>query len=121
MADSTLYQGRDYSPGLVSLRLKITIGSSGAVSAYEGYGGVPVLNTTGIYDITLDRGHGKLYCFTGSVIRASGSALQPILRADYTVGSTTLEFYTVVDAGTATQPSSGDIIVIEAVFRDAGF
>lgn len=109
--------------GAVTMQLRITIGASGAVTSTVGYGASSVAkNTTGVYDITLDRAWGKVQHLNGSVIRASGATLHPILRADYDPASVgkTLQFYTVIAAGTATEPSSGDIILLDVVFDDFG-
>lgn len=108
------------NPGSVTMCLKITIGASGAVTSTVGYGASAVAkNTTGVYDVTLDRKWGAVQHIDGSVQRASGATLHPRLAAAYSA-STTLQFQTVIAAGTATEPSSGDVIFLYVIFDDAG-
>jgi len=108
------------SPGTDAVELAITIGASGAVSSVAGKGGFTVAkNTTGVYDITNPHKFTAVRYFEGSVQRASGATLHPRLEATYTP-STTLQFKTVVAAGTATEPSSGDIVFVRVVFFHEG-
>lgn len=122
MSQSNKYGKECLSPGTVDLDLKITIGASGAVSAVSGYGQDGVAkNNTGIYDVTLDRGYNALRCLVGSVQTANTTAASLEVRpVAYTAGSTTLEFRTIVDAGTATEPASGDVIFLHVVFDELG-
>lgn len=116
-----LSTAQDMNPGEVHLKLKIPIGASGAVGTVDGFGVVSVAkNTTGVYDITLDRGYVKLLYFDGSCIAATGALNHPVLKTDYTSGSTTLQFQTVVQAGTATEPANGDTILLDIVFDKTG-
>lgn len=111
---------RCLNPGSVTMQLRITIGGSGAVTSTVGYGATGAAkNTTGVYDVTLDRKWGKVQSLKGSVIRAAGANLTPILRADYSA-STTLQFHTIIADGTSTEPSSGDIILLDVTFDDQG-
>lgn len=107
------------NPGSVAMQLKIPIGASGAVGTVKGMGIVSVVkNTTGVYDVTLDRKYAAVQHFSGSVLRASGATLVPVLVTDYSP-STNLQFTTQIAAGTPTQPSDGDIIFLNAVFDDS--
>jgi hypothetical protein len=111
------------NPNETAMRLKILIGASGAVTSTTGYGAVSVAkNTTGTYDITLDRKWPAVQYIDGSVQRASGATLHPRLAATYDPASvgTTLQFLTVIAAGTATEPSSGDVIYLTVIFDDFG-
>ena len=120
--ESNKYEQTCLSPGTVKLDLKLTIGASGAVSTVNGYGqDGAAKNTTGIYDVTLDRGYNALRCLTGSVQTANVAATALFVRpVAYTAGSTTLEIATIVNAGTATEPASGDVILLTAVFDELG-
>lgn len=100
-------------------RLQIVIGASGAVTSVAGGPVTVAKNTTGVYDITLPRKFTKVRHFSGRVHRASGADLTPRLAAQYTP-SRTLTFSTIVTAGTATEPSSGDFIDLDIVFFDEG-
>ena len=108
------------SPGTLAVELAITIGASGAVSSVAGKGGFTVAkNTTGVYDITNPHKFTSVRYLDGSVQRATGATLHPRLEATYTP-STTLQFKTVVSAGTATEPSSGDIVYVRIVYAYEG-
>ncbi len=120
MANDVTRLARHMTPGLVVLDLKIAIGASGAVSSVKGYGASCAKNTTGVYDLTLDRGYARIISFDGSCLAASGALNHPVLKADYTAGSTTLQFQTCVQAGTATEPASGDFILLTIVFDADG-
>jgi len=106
--------------GAVTMQLAIVIGGSGAVTSFKGFGATGVAkNGTGTYDITLNRKWGRVQCIHGSVQRAGAAAvLVPRTKATYTP-STTLQFETVVTAGTATDPASGDIIFLDVTFDDS--
>ncbi len=108
------------NPGMVLLSLKIPIGASGAVGTMHGIGVTCAKNTTGVYDLTLDRGYQRLISFNGTCIAATGAINHPQLKADYTAASTTLQFQTLVQAGTATEPASGDTIMLDIVFDEMG-
>lgn len=119
MAHDNKRFARTMNPEEVWLHVKIPIGASGATGTIVGYGVTAVAkNTTGVYDITLDRGYAKLISFDGSCIAASGALNHPVLKADYTAGSATLQFQTCVQAGTATEPASGDIILLDICFSE---
>ncbi len=112
---------RGLNPGECYLNVKIPIGATGATGTVVGKGIVSVAkNTTGVYDIVLDRGYKQLVSFDGSCIAATGALNHPVLKADYTPGSTALQFQTVVQAGTATEPASGDIILLDIIMDADG-
>lgn len=116
----TKRQDASLNPGQVRIDLKIPIGASGATGTIVGRGATCVKNTTGVYDLTFDRGFKRLVSFDGSCIAAAGALNHPVLKADYTAGSTALQFQTVVQAGTATEPASGDKILLTIVMDDIG-
>lgn len=119
MVDDIKRIARTMNPDECWLHLRIPIGASGATGTVVGFGVTAVAkNTTGVYDITLDRGYAKIVSFDGSIIAASGALNHPVLKADYTAGSLTLQFQTCVQAGTATEPASGDIILLDICFSD---
>ncbi len=105
------------TPGLGVIALKATIGASGAVSSWDGFGVSNFAkNTTGVYDITLNQGFRKVVYFDGSCIATTGALNHPVLDVDYTEGSTTLQIATRVQAGTDTEPASGDKICVFVLF-----
>jgi len=119
---SNQYSKPCHSPGTSEMDLRITIGGSGAVSSVAGHGqdGVAV-GATGVYNVTLERGYNSLRYCAGSVMTANATAVALEVRpVAYTAGSTTLTFRTIVDAGTATQPASGDVIFLHVVFDELG-
>lgn len=100
----------------IAVELAITIGASGAVTSTAGEGGFTVAkNTTGVYDITLPHKFTAVRFLGGNVLRASGATLHPRQSAVY-AGASTVQFSTVIAAGTATEPSSGDVIQLRVVF-----
>ncbi len=107
--------------GEVHLYLKIPIGASGATGTIVGKGVSAVAKTaTGLYDVTLDRGYARLLYLDGTCIATTGALNHVVLDADYTAGSTTLSFATRVQAGTDTEPASGDVILLHLVFDELG-
>lgn len=107
---------RHTKPGMVCQELMFTIGASGAVTTYAGSVGVSSIAkaATGKYTVTLDRGFAALHFAHGEVIRASGGRLFPgcdgSTASGYTAGSTTFTLRIDDQAGTATEPSSGDLV-----------
>jgi hypothetical protein len=120
--NNSLYESVSFSPGERVLKLAIPIGSAGAVGTVKGYGQDAVAHTTtGVYTITLDRGHGELRCFSGSVQRTNvADVIMDVRPNTYTAGSTSFAVYTVINAGTATDPASGDVLYVTATFVENG-
>lgn len=103
------------------LRLAITIGAAGAVASFRGTGASAVARTgAGTYEITLDRAWPSVHGLHGAVQRASGAVLTPRKKAAYDPAThgRKLAFEVVVAAGTATDPSSGDVVEVNAVLID---
>lgn len=103
-----------------------TLTTSGAVSttvAPTCNDGFLVLTSagSGVYTITLQRGAPTLVEFDVKVKQASYSATaaqRAVLTTDNVAGATpSITFTTVNSAGTATQPSTGDILFIKAVVK----
>ncbi len=115
--------GRSLNNGEVHVCGTIAIGASGATGALTGCKGIVSVtkNTTGVYDIVLDRGYAKLFKFDGCSIAATGALNHPVLKTIYVAGSTSLQFQTVVQAGTATEPASGDYIMLDMVFGEDSY
>lgn len=123
MARTDARMQRALNNGEIHIRATIPIGASGATGTIVGGKGIVSVtkNTTGVYDIVLDRGYAKLFYFDGICIAATGALNHPVLKTGYTAGSTSLQFQTVVQAGTATEPASGDSIMLTIVFGEDSF
>lgn len=107
--------------GSTTLYCKLTVGATGAVSAATGYGLSGIArNDVGNYTITLDRKFKKLLSVLPTVIQATPQGLKMTLEADAiaSAGTVTLEWNT--DAGTATELSSGTIVIFAITVADTG-
>ena len=106
--------------GPTALYAKLTVGSTGAVSATAGYGIADttpfVRNSAGNYTITFDRSYKKLLKAVHTMVLATPQDLaMTVTSDDISTGSITVEFSV---GGTATDPSSGAIILFEIVVGD---
>jgi hypothetical protein len=106
--------------GPTALYAKLTVGSTGAVSATAGYGlaeTTPIVrNGAGNYTISLDRSYKKLLKCVHTMVLASPQDLAlTVTSDDISTGSITVEFSI---GGTATDPSSGAIVLFEIVVAD---
>lgn len=118
-------QDKALNAGQVRMNIALTIGASGAVSSFKGAGladaSPPVRASAGTYTITLDRQYaGGLVGFGGGFKRAAGATLQPTITSGDGSSSAVLTVQTQVAAGTATDPSSGDVVYLEFVFDEQG-
>lgn len=107
--------------GVTTLYAKLTVGATGAVSASAGYGLSSIVrNSTGNYTITLDRKFKKLLSVLPTVVEGTPQGLEMTVTADSmsSGGAITVEFGT--DGGTATDPSSGQIILFAITVADTG-
>jgi hypothetical protein len=105
--------------GATTIYAKLTVGSTGAVSADTGYGLTSIVrNGTGNYTITLDRKFKKLLSVLPTVIQATPQGLKMTLESDDIAasGAITLEWNT--DGGTATELSSGTIVIFAITVAD---
>lgn len=121
MGQSNRSMPQALNPGELGMRIKIPIGAAGATGTIEGVGVVSVTkNAAGVYDIVLDRGFVQLLKFDGSIQAAAGALNHPVIKTAYVAGSTALQFQTCVQAGTATEPASGDVIMLDLIFDQLG-
>lgn len=107
--------------GVTTLYCKLTVGGTGAVSASSGYGLTSIVrNSTGNYTITLDRAFKKLLSVVPTVIEGTPQGLEMTVTDDSmsSGGAITVEFGT--DGGTATDPSSGQLIIFAITVADTG-
>lgn len=98
-------------------RVRITFGSS-AVASYKAKDVTVARANTGRYTITLPKNYRAITAFYGSFTDASGAILFPILRTSAvdTTGILTVE--TVTETGTATDPTSGDVLYLTVAVSD---
>lgn len=107
--------------GVTTVYAKLTVGATGAVSASSGYGLSSIVrNSAGNYTITLDRKFKKILSVVPTVIEGTPQGLEMTVTDDSmsSGGALTVEFGT--DGGTATDPSSGQIIIFAITVADTG-
>ena len=105
--------------GVTTLYAKLVVGSTGAVTSFGGYGiGILARNATGNYTITLDRKFKKLLNLNDTLIQATPQGLNATVENDNvaSAGTIVLEFNT--SAGTATELSSGTIVLFAITVAD---
>lgn len=102
-----------------TFHLRVVYGS-GAVSSAQGWGGIGVADTaTGKMTITLPRTYAKLLGFRwGWAKCAAGAVLFPVILTDsVATADSNGKGYVIVEtrteAGTATDPASGDELLLE--------
>ncbi len=94
------------------------VDGSGEVSSYvgsaPGFSVAAVPSATGRWTITLPRGCDDVYLLGGSVGQADATALLHVTESqtEYTSGAATYEVRTKVNAGTLTDPASGDRVTV---------
>lgn len=95
-----------------NLAIQVTFGSS-AVASYKGQALAFERNSAGNYDLTLPMPYLKVLSLEQGWKRASGAILQARLVDVSAIGTTgVLVLETVVNAGTATDPSNGDVLYL---------
>jgi hypothetical protein len=105
--------------GVTTLYVKLVVGASGAVTSFSGYGIDNLArNATGNYTITLDRKFKKLLGISDTLIQATPQGLKMTVEGNNvsSAGTIVLEYNT--DAGTATELSSGTIVLFAITVGD---
>jgi hypothetical protein len=105
--------------GVTTVYAKLVVGATGAVTSDSGYGLTSIVrNGVGNYTITLDRKFKKLLAVVPTVIQATPQGVKMTLEADAiaSAGTITLEWNT--DAGTATELSSGTVVLFAITVGD---
>lgn len=118
---------RDLNPWCSRMNIMITYAASGAVAA-GGVRGMGLSDTspptspgTGILTITLDRPvKGGIMGFMGGWKGATEANLTPVITSDLSKTTGVITIETRVAAGTATNPTSGDILWLEFVLDEQG-
>lgn len=106
--------------GVTTLYARVNVGSSGAVSAFTGYGITNVVrNGQGDYTITLDRKYKKLLALNMLVVQATAQGLLLSVKTDSTSSAGTINIITSVGA-TATDPSSSTVLKFAITVADTG-
>jgi hypothetical protein len=106
--------------GVTALYIKLTVGSTGAVTATSGYGLRSITrDATGEYTILLDRKYKKLLKYHATFIQATDQGLITSIKTDSMSSAGSLAIRTHVGV-TETDPSSGTIILFEIVVADTG-
>lgn len=107
---------RDANPGCVRIDLKLTIGGTGAVTAFRGMwlkdSAPPVRASAGQYTITLDRPVRDLVGFGGSMLQQGTEILEPVILTDASSTTGIITIQTRNGSGAATDPTSGDVIYL---------
>ena len=106
--------------GVTSLYIKLTVGSTGAVSATSGFGLTSITRSgTGNYTILLDRKYKKLLACSATFIQGTPQGLGLAVKTDSIASAGSVAIATNVTA-TATDPSSGTIILFKITVADTG-
>jgi hypothetical protein len=103
---------------VIHLYVKLTIGSSGAVTLTRGKGvASAALTATGRYTLTLSDAYARLLGGSVTLLSASGTVdLQAKLNAETVASNKTVEIGTVsTSVGAPAEPASGTIIFVELV------
>jgi hypothetical protein len=109
---------------VVHLYAKLTIGSSGAVTLTRGKGITGVaLTATGKYTFTLDDYFHRLLAVNVCTVRATAAGLQGQLDVDsVSMTAKTFEIGIVdFDTPALTEPTSGDIFLVEIVVGNSQY
>jgi hypothetical protein len=111
-------QGRSNVPGKQTLHVELTYGASGPASAWGAH--MAVADTdTGKVTITFPRTYRKLVGFRwGWTKCAAGAVYFPVILTNSIAtasssGGGTVVVETRTEAGTATNPASGDVLILE--------
>ena len=106
--------------GVTTLYLKLTVGSTGAVSSSSGYGLTSFTReSTGEYTILLDRKYKKLLACVPTIIQGTTQGLSFVVDTDSIASAGSVRVAFSVDAA-ATDPSSGTIILFAITVADTG-
>ena len=116
--------------GVVKLFAKITIGSSGAPTLTRGKGIASISRTsTGLYVLTLQDTYQRTLALQGAFIKSSGvpaAPLPPFIVTDAvaTAAAPAITFTTSAASGgsgaaQATDPSSGEILLLEITLSNS--
>ena len=106
--------------GVTALYIKLTVGSTGAVSSTSGYGLTSITRTgAGNYTILLDRKYKKLLACSATFIQSTPQGLGLAVKTDSIASAGSVAIATNVTA-TATDPTSGTIILFKITVADTG-
>lgn len=126
MANKTAFQFRySYERDVTDIFLKVNIGASGAPTIASGNAkGVASMTRTsaGLYAITLQQTYNRLLdCSSQSISGSSAQAAPMMTIVSETVASTKLVTlqYRAVDNSTATDPASGEVLLIKISVRNS--
>jgi hypothetical protein len=107
---------------LKTLFVDITVGATGAVTSYAGYGVTAVTRTsTGLYNIVLDQAYVKLVEVAVTPIASTLDGLAFSVKAEDVDNSSDPEvdlFTYDPAAGTVVNPNSGTVLMVKIVVRD---
>lgn len=105
--------GRCNVPGKVTFHLEVVYGSE-APASYFGKHLTVADTATGKITVTLPRKYGRLVGFRwGWASLAAGAVYFPVILTDSVATDGTLVIETRTEAGTATDPASGDKLLLE--------
>lgn len=105
-------QGRSNVPGKQTFHVKVTYGSS-AVTSYKGKYMAVADTSTGKMTITFPRPYRELVNFKwGWLSCAAGAVLFPVILTNNIATDGTVIVETRTEAGTATDPASGDVLAL---------
>lgn len=126
MANKTAFQFRySYEREVTDIFLKVNIGASGAPTIPSGNAkGVASISRTsaGLYAITLQQAYNRLLAVQGQSISGSSAQAAPLLTVvSETVATTKIVTiqYRAIDNSTATDPASGEVLMIHIVVRNS--
>lgn len=113
-----------YERDLAQLDLKINIGASGAPTVNLGKGLTSITrNSAGNYTLVLKDVHNKLMGVSAAFISGASAPAAPAINvvseAVNTVGTQTVVIQCRNAAGAATDPASGEVMLLQILCRDA--
>ncbi len=124
MANRRLFQFRySFERDVVELFAKVAIAGSGAPTLSEGKGIASIVhNSAGNYSITLQDNYNMLLDVSGQSISGSSAQAAPMMTVvSEAVASSKIIIlqYRAIDNSTATDPASGEVLLIRIACRNA--
>lgn len=118
MANRTFNDAQALEKEVKTLFAKITIGASGAPTLTGGLGVASIARTSaGLYKLTLSDAYPTLLFVKGIVLSATAEDITFQVKAEAVATTKVIDFFTLT-GGTATDPASGDVLLLEICLKN---
>lgn len=103
-----------------TLRGILTVGATGAVTSFAGYGMLSCTrDAAGTYTIVLDKAYNKLLFAQAVSLNSSIDDIMVSVKTDNVDGTTpSITFFTFAVAGTAADPANGSLVYFKVEVQD---